>query len=266
MILFINELQQIALPGGYLMVSGVLTDINLTNDEIYQILRKEILTLKFLPGDSLSENMLCKRFNVSRTPIRNTIERLKKDNLLVVMPKKGTFVSLIDFEMAEHMMFMRSQIEATVMSSHAANANAQLFQKLRFNLEQQEKIISRDDADIEFFNIDSKFHELCMIACGKRRLWDLFQRMDSDYSRYRLMDYKTIGRLELLYKEHLDIYNAMKNGDSEEIKKKLIYHIYGGMFRIEEFLTNEYKDYFLSGETPIEDILLNVKLYLNSLK
>ena len=44
-------------------------------DELYHILEDEICTLKILPGEALSENQLCKRFGVSRTPIRSVLQR-----------------------------------------------------------------------------------------------------------------------------------------------------------------------------------------------
>lgn len=46
-------------------------------DELYHILEDEICTLKILPGEALSENQLCKRFGVSRTPIRSVLQRLE---------------------------------------------------------------------------------------------------------------------------------------------------------------------------------------------
>lgn len=46
-------------------------------DELYHILEDEICSLKILPGEALSENQLCKRFGVSRTPIRSVLQRLE---------------------------------------------------------------------------------------------------------------------------------------------------------------------------------------------
>lgn len=43
-------------------------------DELYHILEDEICALKILPGEALSENQLCKRFGVSRTPIRSVLQ------------------------------------------------------------------------------------------------------------------------------------------------------------------------------------------------
>ena len=50
-------------------------------DELYHILEDEICALKILPGEALSENQLCKRFGVSRTPIRSVLQRLEQNRL-----------------------------------------------------------------------------------------------------------------------------------------------------------------------------------------
>ena len=53
-------------------------------DELYHILEDEICALKILPGEALSENQLCKRFGVSRTPIRSVLQRLEQNGFVLV--------------------------------------------------------------------------------------------------------------------------------------------------------------------------------------
>ena len=65
-------------------------------DELYHILEDEICTLKILPGEALSENQLCKRFGVSRTPIRSVLQRLEQNRFVQIIPCKGTIVTAID--------------------------------------------------------------------------------------------------------------------------------------------------------------------------
>ena len=65
-------------------------------DELYHILEDEICALKILPGEALSENQLCKRFGVSRTPIRSVLQRLEQNRFVQIIPCKGTIVTTID--------------------------------------------------------------------------------------------------------------------------------------------------------------------------
>lgn len=61
----------------------------LSTDEIYRTLESEILSLKIPPNDTLSENQLCKRFNVSRTPIRSVLQRLEQNHFVQIIPAKA---------------------------------------------------------------------------------------------------------------------------------------------------------------------------------
>jgi GntR family transcriptional regulator, rspAB operon transcriptional repressor len=87
------------------------TKISFSMHEIHRILRKEILTLKLAPGSLLTETQVGLRFNISRTPVRNVFAHLSRDGLLEIKPKVGTYVSLIDLEMATQIIFMRAQSE-----------------------------------------------------------------------------------------------------------------------------------------------------------
>jgi DNA-binding GntR family transcriptional regulator len=63
------------------------------SDEVYDQLKKMILTGKFKKGQRLVEEKLAIRLNVSRNPIQIAFLRLRKEKLLVWKYKKGTFVT-----------------------------------------------------------------------------------------------------------------------------------------------------------------------------
>ncbi len=66
------------------------------SNEIYGVLRDEILTLKLVPGASLDETSLSKRFAVSRSPIREALNRLLAERLVETLPNRSTIVAQID--------------------------------------------------------------------------------------------------------------------------------------------------------------------------
>ena len=73
-------------------------------DELYHILEDEICALKILPGEALSENQLCKRFGVSRTPIRSVLQRLEQNRFVQIIPCKGTIVTAMNTGVWARMM------------------------------------------------------------------------------------------------------------------------------------------------------------------
>ena len=241
------------------------TPRQLTNDDVYKVLRNDILKLKIQPGEALSENYVANRFNISRTPVRSIFVRLARDGLLDVLGRKGTFVSLIDLDMAEQIIFMRIHAELAVMAYIANHPDNMLFKALRQNLEKQNKLLDTEVDDEEFYRIDSQFHGLCMASMHKQKLWKMIQSMDVHYSRYRHLDYtaaRSDNVFNTLYLEHSKLYELMAKGRAEEIRYALTAHLYGGILRINTRLATEYHTFFTDSTRSIEEILLDVKLTL----
>lgn len=235
------------------------TDFNnvryMSNYDIYTILRHEILNLEIVPGQLLSENVVSKRFNVSRTPIRSVFDHLIKDDLLQVIPRKGTFVTLLDLDAIDQILYMRSKVEVGVMTVLTRKPDKILFEKLSANLRQQELELNSGMTPEKFYELDSKFHELCMIAMNKHKLWMIIQQLNVHYSRYRMLDYVASHQFESLYHQHCTLLNCMVNGRVDKIEKYVMEHLYSGLVRIGDRLTTEFKDYFAESERSIHDIL-----------
>lgn len=234
-----------------------------SREDVYNILRQEILTLRIPPGQLLSENQISKRFNLSRTPVRSVFERLIAIGLLEVIPRKGTYVTLIDLDYAEQILFMRIQSEIAVMTYLCRHPDAQLFDKLERNLEQQKAQLDFDVVDEDFFRLDSRFHELCMVSLNKYKLWQMIQNTNVHYFRYRRLDYLATKGYPALYNEHCQLLKSMREGSAKKIREQMTTHLYGGFLRINKRLATEYKKYFSDSERDISQILLDVKLQIN---
>ena len=86
----------------------------LSAEEIYKILENEIVRLEIKPGQSLSENTLCRRFLVSRTPIRSALQRLEQNRFVRIIPCKGTIVTPINLHIANQLIYQRIAVESMV--------------------------------------------------------------------------------------------------------------------------------------------------------
>lgn len=68
----------------------------MSTDNVYKSIKKRILKLELEPGQKVSENQMCKEYNVSRSVIRTVFTRLNQLKLVEVYPQRGTYVSLIE--------------------------------------------------------------------------------------------------------------------------------------------------------------------------
>ncbi|MDO4484846.1 MAG: GntR family transcriptional regulator [Clostridia bacterium] len=76
-------------------------------DRMYNQLAGEILRFEIKPGDTLSENQLCQRFGLSRTPVRSLLQRLQENGLVQIIPHKGSMVTRLDYDIVNQLIYER---------------------------------------------------------------------------------------------------------------------------------------------------------------
>ena len=226
-----------------------------SNEEIYSTLRREILNLTLEPGQALPENEMAKRFGVSRTPIRSVFERLKSDKFIEVFPRRGTFVTLLDLDSIEQIIYLRTRVETGILADLARNHDQLLLDKLSANLKRQERLLREQAAPEDFYETDSKFHEICFRACGKGKLWDIILQFMVHYTRYRMLVLKATGGYNEILDEHMEIFNLIRDNQPDLIEQNAAGHFRGGIVMLEDRLHTEFRSYFVDSSTQENNIL-----------
>lgn len=219
--------------------------IKMSTEEIYNILKQEILSLKILPGELISENDISKRFNISRTPVRSAFSKLSTDKLIEIRPQKGTYVSLLDFELIKQLIYMRTVLEINVVSLAMEYINQEVINEFENNLARQKMFLNNQTKSEDFFLIDSQLHEICFKITDKERLWDIIQDFQVHYTRFRILDIVVTKKFEKLYEEHCMFVDIIRNKQIDEVKPFFERHLKGGVERLGNKLRIEFKDYFI---------------------
>ncbi len=94
----------------------------LLRDSIYQRIRHAILTCEFQPGQDLREQELAERYQVSRSPVRDSLLRLEQEKLMMVLPRQGYRVTPINIDDVNDIFDLRLLIEP-VCAAAAARAD-----------------------------------------------------------------------------------------------------------------------------------------------
>lgn len=81
------------------------------NRNMFNILRDRILYMEYHPGQILNESMLAKEFKVSRSPVRNVLNRLEWEQLVRIIPRTGSMVTEIEFNKIMHVFQVRFECE-----------------------------------------------------------------------------------------------------------------------------------------------------------
>jgi DNA-binding GntR family transcriptional regulator len=145
-------------------------------EEIYTTLRNEILTCGLPPGTEVREQELAKRFEVSKSPVREALLNLVRVGLLTVTPRQGYRVSPISLSDAQDMFAFRQVLELACVAESARSATDE-----RLNaLERYRHFNGGDQADFIAYNRD--FHCDLARCSGNARMsratCDLIEEMD----------------------------------------------------------------------------------------
>ena len=205
---------------------GIMGDKIISSEEVYADLCLKIEKLVYMPGDSISENDLCKTYGVTRHIVRNAITRLKDRKLITVYPQRGTFVSLIDMGLVEDVLYLRESIEQeTLQRIIDKENNDELIKQLLDNIDLQKKIISGEFTMEQFYEVDNNFHGFMLEAVGKSDVMSLIKEHYIHVRRWRNFEVRNVERLREIIKDHEDIVESIKNKKRVEGRDNLHNHL-----------------------------------------
>jgi len=114
-------------------------------EEVYELLKKSILTGECKPGDWLREEDLSRKLEISRTPIREAFRKLEMDGFIKYYSNKGSIVSEIYTEDLDDIYDLRALVESRIARKAAARITPKTIERLRRVLEQEAQPRGRDD-------------------------------------------------------------------------------------------------------------------------
>ena len=222
----------------------------LTTEEIYHILENEICTLRILPGEALSENQLCKRFGVSRTPIRSVLQRLEQNHFVQIIPCKGTMVTTIDLGIVDQLIFQRVAVEGMVFRDFVQSCSPveilEVEHLYNLLLQAAEGRSHPEDFDINhFLSCDLAMHQYWFHKTSKEYLWEQMTRPQADYSRFIRLDIIGAKNVPSVVSEHGEMLRILREKDLDAIEPLMRIHLYGGVSRMgSRIYSDELRPYF----------------------
>jgi DNA-binding GntR family transcriptional regulator len=183
-------------------------------DRAYTEIEELIVTLQLAPGGVLSEQMLAERLGIGRTPIREALQRLARERLVVILPRRGIMVSAIDVKSQLRLLEVRREIERLVArgaARRASEAERARFAELARGFERA----ARTGDDKAFMRIDREFNELCLAAVRNEFAAGAMRLMNSLSRRFWFHHYKQAADMPETAKLHADIARAIAAGEEK---------------------------------------------------
>ncbi|NQZ32392.1 MAG: GntR family transcriptional regulator [Oceanospirillaceae bacterium] len=175
-------------------------------------------------GCKISEVKIAKQFQVSRTPVREAINRLETEGLVTVVPQRGTFVfSLAPNELAQ-LCDARTCLETAALTS-AIQTNPDLLERDMEECTNAMTVARDNHDDSEYLRLDSIFHQLMFDCSGNRFLNDAYQTISQKMSAIRNRLGRHPDHMLKSYREHLNILTAVKDRNIDLALSTLRSHI-----------------------------------------
>lgn len=218
-------------------------------EAIYRELEADIVDLRIRPGELLSENPLCDRFQISRTPIRSVLQRLQGEGLVEIVPHKGTCVTRIRYHIVNQIIYQRVATESAILRDFVGLCGAQELVQLRHYLsllerERDERRAGKTPDPRSFYANDKAMHEIWYRVTKKLYLWEYINSAKADYLRFCMLDMEGGANYEGVTEEHAALVQAVESRDLGAIEPVVRRHFEGGVRRLGARVYTDLRDYF----------------------
>ncbi|MEM9394556.1 MAG: GntR family transcriptional regulator [Pseudomonadota bacterium] len=191
---------------------------------VTESLRARIIAGDFDLGSQLSEARLAKDLQVSRTPVREAVNRLEMEGLLSVEPQRGSFVFNLDPDELAKLCDARTCLETTALAD-AIDADAMgLHKALSACVSKMEEARKAGD-DSGYLALDTEFHQLFFDFADNRFLNDAYQTIAQKMAALRNRLGRHPDHMAKSYAEHQSIAESVSTGDKTEALATLRMHI-----------------------------------------
>lgn len=188
-----------------------LPDLTLT-DKAYQQLEEMITTLVLSPGMVLGEQNLVQRLGIGRTPIREALQRLARDGLVVVMPRRGILVSDINVRTQLRLLETRRVLERLI-ARLAAERSTKEEREVFAGIAQDMREAASASDDLAFMRLDRQFNDLIATASRNEFAVRSLESMAALSRRFWYQHYKQVADLPLTANLHADVCEAVARRD-----------------------------------------------------
>ncbi|QDW75141.1 GntR family transcriptional regulator [Lachnospiraceae bacterium KGMB03038] len=197
------------------------------SEKAYRIIREKIVYGELEFGEEIDQKELTKELNFkSITPVREALLLLQKEKMITIIPRKGIYVSEISIEEVLENFQMREIIEPTVFEVTALRVPKESLNDYRELFIARKEEAKENVFDLKkYLETDMEFHLELLKPIGNRTLESVMRGIYEQNARYRMACLQMRNAEEML-NEHLDILQAIEEGDPEKSVEALKKHIY----------------------------------------
>ena len=192
---------------------------NLTQ-RAYESIRDEIIKGKIDGLQHFTEAFFAERYGISKSPIREALNRLESEGLITIIPRRGAFVREFTIHDAEEIYELREVLETLVVRN--AVFDAKTLARLKEIVSAAKSFMEKNDK-ANYIRADAAFHTTLAMASSNSRLRRMLEGMHNQMLILRRQTFELTSHISI--KQHLAILGALQKGDREKAAKLMTQHI-----------------------------------------
>lgn len=205
------------------------------HEQTYQAIRMAILSGDLTAGARLVETQLAEQLQVSRTPIREAIRQLQRENLVTADSNGAVRVAQLSVSDAMQLYDCRIALEQLSISEACRNATANHLEQLEQIIQQSETAIEQPLSELrhqQLLHMDYEFHRLLAESSGNS--W-LVQILDQVFDKMAILRLRTLQHNPSVLdirSEHRRIYEAVCDRNSIAANQAIQFHLISSKERV----------------------------------
>jgi DNA-binding GntR family transcriptional regulator len=197
---------------------------NSQSGEAYRLIKEKIITLELPPAALIDEVKLIADLGLGRTPIREALQRLALENLVVILPRRGMIVADLNMSDLQKIFEIRIELEVYGVRLAARRATAAQIAAMEALFEDADALL-RDGDNYQLIRLDHQAHRLLAQAAHNEFLEETLERLYNHVLRLWYVSLHRVQRLREAIEEHREIIACVKAGDGERAAQIMRAHI-----------------------------------------
>ena len=194
------------------------------SEELADSLRDDIISGKYKPREHLTEALICERYQVSRTPVREAIRQLEAAGLVRFIPYHGAVITDFDGDEIRNIYETRILLESEATRLAVPFITQEDIARLEASIEKMEAYSEKGERQ-KIAEENELFHRVIYERCPNTVIVSIINDLLQRTTAIRRMSWNSDKNLKITNTGHRNILSAIKEGDARKAQKASMEHI-----------------------------------------
>ena len=196
-------------------------------DQVVTYVKQCILNGTYKPGTKVKELAIAKKLSISRAPIREALQVLVKEGLVVWVPQKGKFITELNPKQIRDSYFTGGILEAAAVSTVLHRYTASDIKKLEEVADKMREVAENNEPVELLADLDNKFHKILFSRIDNEFVAEFCRRSCQGLSKFLLFRlWIKLYPAHEVFMRHKIIVDTLKQGDAVALEKQIRQHYF----------------------------------------